>query len=127
MKDFYAILQVSSDASPEVIRAAYVTLSKKHHPDKGGNAETFKAIAEAYSVLKDDGKRAAYETERKSKARPARTRAHHTNGANGFPSPEYGIPQPYPGSIEDAARDAMLDIGHQAVDVFINQIFRGRR
>ena len=33
MKDYYKILQVASDASPEVIQMAYKALAKKNHPD----------------------------------------------------------------------------------------------
>lgn len=33
MKDYYKILQVASDASPEVIQMAYKALAKKYHPD----------------------------------------------------------------------------------------------
>jgi curved DNA-binding protein CbpA len=47
----HAILQVSSNATPEVIRAAYRALALKHHPDKGGNQESFQEIQKAYDTL----------------------------------------------------------------------------
>ncbi len=47
----YAILQVSENASPEVVRAAYRALSVIHHPDKGGNVEMYKKIQHAYDAL----------------------------------------------------------------------------
>ena len=60
-KDFYKILGVDRDASQKVIKQAYRDLSKKHHPDHGGDEEKFKEINEAYSVLSNHEKRAAYD------------------------------------------------------------------
>lgn len=56
MKDPYKILGLSSTASPEEIKAAYRSLAKKHHPDQGGNEETFKEISSAYEMIKDGKK-----------------------------------------------------------------------
>ena len=63
-KDYYEILGVARDASDEDIRKAYRKLARKYHPDvsKEANAEErFKEIGEAYEVLKDKDKRAAYD------------------------------------------------------------------
>jgi len=63
-KNFYNILGVSRDASDELIKKAYRELARKFHPDvnKASNAEErFKEIGEAYSVLGDKEKRAAYD------------------------------------------------------------------
>lgn len=64
-KDFYATLGVSKSASAEDIKKAYRTLAKKHHPDQNkDNKESeakFKELNEAYDVLKDEQKRAAYD------------------------------------------------------------------
>lgn len=60
-KDYYAILGLQRDASPEDIKKAYRNLSKKHHPDLGGDAEKFKEINEAYHVLSDPEKRQSYD------------------------------------------------------------------
>jgi curved DNA-binding protein CbpA len=52
MEDYYAVLGVSKDADPEVIKAAYRTLAKKYHPDtSGGSAERFLQISRAWEVL----------------------------------------------------------------------------
>lgn len=61
MKDYYKILGVPPDASDDEIRKAYYRLAHKYHPDKGGDAEKFKEINEAYRVLSDKEKRAQYD------------------------------------------------------------------
>ena len=58
---YYAVLGVRRDASEAEVKRAYRVAAIKNHPDKGGDAETFKAIAEAYDVLSDANKRAAYD------------------------------------------------------------------
>ena len=63
--DYYERLEVSKDASGEEIKKAYRRLAMKYHPDRNpGDKEAeakFKEINEAYDVLKDDQKRAAYD------------------------------------------------------------------
>lgn len=61
MIDYYNVLGVDSTASSDVIKKAYRTLSKKHHPDMGGDDNKFKEIAEAYENLSNDIKRAQYD------------------------------------------------------------------
>lgn len=61
MKDYYQILGVPRDASPEEIKRAYYKLAQKYHPDKGGDEKKFKEINEAYQVLSDKEKRAQYD------------------------------------------------------------------
>ncbi len=64
-KDYYAILGVSKNATQDELKKAYRKLAVKYHPDKNqGNKEAeekFKEINEAYDILKDDQKRAAYD------------------------------------------------------------------
>ena len=61
MKDYYNILGVNRDASPEDIKKAYRKLAHKYHPDKGGDEQKFKEINEAYQVLSDSSKRGQYD------------------------------------------------------------------
>jgi curved DNA-binding protein len=63
-KDYYDTLGVSRGADAEAIKRAYRKLARKYHPDvsKERNAEAkFKDVQEAYEVLKDPEKRAAYD------------------------------------------------------------------
>ncbi|MDE2029528.1 MAG: molecular chaperone DnaJ [Alphaproteobacteria bacterium] len=64
-KDYYEILGVARTASAEELKKAYRKLAMQHHPDRNhGNAEAehkFKELNEAYDVLRDDDRRAAYD------------------------------------------------------------------
>ncbi len=63
-KDYYQIMGLQRDASQDEIKRAYRKLARKYHPDvsKESNAEErFKEVGEAYEVLKDPEKRAAYD------------------------------------------------------------------
>lgn len=64
-RDYYEILGVGKSASDQEIKSAYRKLAKEYHPDRNPNDESaeqnFKDISEAYEVLKDPQKRAAYE------------------------------------------------------------------
>lgn len=61
MNDLYEVLQVRRGAEPEVIRAAYRALARKHHPDFGGAPERMATINEAWAILGDQARRAAYD------------------------------------------------------------------
>jgi molecular chaperone DnaJ len=61
-RDYYEILGVGKDASPDEIKKAFRRLAVQHHPDKeGGDEAKFKEINEAYEVLKDSSKRQRYD------------------------------------------------------------------
>lgn len=64
-RDYYDVLGVARDASPEDIKKAYRKLAVRHHPDKNkGDAKAegkFKEASEAYAVLGDPGERRKYD------------------------------------------------------------------
>ena len=63
-RDYYEVLGVNKDASEDEIKKAYRKLAMKHHPDRNPDnpkaEEHFKEAKEAYEVLTDGNKRAAY-------------------------------------------------------------------
>jgi len=63
--DFYAVLGVTREADEAEIKKAYRKLAMEHHPDRNNGdkaaEEKFKEITEAYEVLRDPDKRAAYD------------------------------------------------------------------
>ncbi len=65
MRDYYEILGVARGADEAALKSAFRKLAMEHHPDRNGGCEEaagrFKEINEAYSVLSDANKRAAYD------------------------------------------------------------------
>ena len=64
MPDYYEVLQVHPRAEPEVIRAAHRILARKYHPDHGGDARRMMVLNDAWDVLGDPVRRAAYDASR---------------------------------------------------------------
>jgi curved DNA-binding protein len=91
-RDYYKVLGVARDAKAEDIKKAYRRAARKYHPDvsREKNAEQrFKEIQEAYEVLKDADKRAAYDQlgsnwQQGETFRPRSQRTHRTQNTGDF-------------------------------------------
>ena len=64
--NYYQTLGVDNNATSDEIRKAYRTLVKSHHPDKGGDADKFTKISEAYEHLGNPDKRRQYDITQQS-------------------------------------------------------------
>src|SRR5882757_7076216 len=84
-QDFYDLLGVQRGANAEDIKRAYRKLAMQHHPDRNrgdkASEHKFKELSEAYEILKDDQKRAAYDRF---------GHAAFENGAGGAPGGGFG-------------------------------------
>ena len=60
-RDYYEVLGVTKNASPDEIKKAFRRLAVKYHPDRGGDEVKFKEVNEAYEVLKEPSKRQRYD------------------------------------------------------------------
>lgn len=90
---FYDLLQVAPTAHTTIIRYAYRFLAGIYHPDnvETGNAEVFRQITDAFKILSDSGRRAAYDAQMGS----ALLR-NTTSGSNKEAPPEKKGPGPLP-------------------------------
>jgi molecular chaperone DnaJ len=105
-RDYYEVLGVARDASDEDLKKAYRRLAMKHHPDRNsgdGEAELrFKEVKEAYEVLSDGNKRAAYDRYGHAAFDP---RAGGPSGPGGFGGGAEGM-----GGFADAFGDIFSEI-----------------
>ncbi len=85
-RDYYEVLGVSKDASDRDIKKAYRRMAMKHHPDRNPDdkksEESFKEVNEAYEMLSDSQKKAAYDQYGHAGVDPNQAGGH--GGAGGF-------------------------------------------
>src|ERR1700730_1265147 len=90
-RDYYEVLGVDRNTSSEDIKKAYRKLAVKYHPDKNpGDSsaeEKFKEVGEAYEVLIDENKRAAYDRYGHAAFGPGAGVGRGPGGAGGFHDP----------------------------------------
>ena len=102
MRDYYEILGIGRDADADAIKKAYRKLALQYHPDRNGGDKTaeekFKEATEAYEVLRDADKRAAYD-----RYGHAGVKAGAGAGRGGFSGSGFGF--------EDALNIFMRDFG----------------
>jgi hypothetical protein len=109
--DFYEILQVHPSADPDIIQAAYRRLVFRYHPDRNTSpeaAEIMRRLNQAYEVLSDPQRRAAYDLSRaeRSSSRPTGS-AQETHGSQSY---SYGWQQ-----WHESLRDSYLVQGLRSV------------
>ncbi|MFQ5962141.1 MAG: DnaJ domain-containing protein [Candidatus Methylomirabilales bacterium] len=126
-KDYYQLLGVSAEATPEEIKRVYRRLALEYHPDRNPGdrraEERFKEISEAYGVLIDSEKRRQYDTFRRAGFRP---------GDAGFRYRQEDIfrdvfSNPSTSAIFDELRREFQRMGFRFDDRFFQQTFFGGR
>ena len=61
MRNYYDLLEINSNCSIYDIKKKYIKLALIYHPDRGGDAQKFIKITEAYSILSDIDKKIEYD------------------------------------------------------------------
>jgi curved DNA-binding protein CbpA len=117
--DAYHVLQVSPDAEPEVIQAAYRALARKHHPDVGGSQVQMAMLNAAWETLRDQDERARYDLERRTASAEPPTRAEGSAyqrpvAPAPFSHPLSGRSRSRSGTVLDYGRYAGLSLGEIA-------------
>lgn len=137
----YETLGVQNFAEEEIVRAAYRALSRKHHPDKGGDAELMRRINGAWEILKDPKKREMYDATldvqgygrgRGAGASQAGAGAPRAGFPWGWPAgagpgapaagaeyPGAGYPYAYPADLNELAQQAAQGFAFVVADRFV--------
>lgn len=94
--DHYEILQISPNADPDTIHRVFRILAQRFHPDnlETGNAESFRKISDAYHVLADPERRAAFDVLHRETRRVTWKIFDQSNSIQGFESERrkrYGV------------------------------------
>jgi hypothetical protein len=96
---YYALLGISLDATTADVRKAFKKLALAHHPDKGGEEATFKAISCAYETLVDPIKRRKYDLNQAVR---------REGGSRGAPHPTASSPCIRSGNVRELQRLMIL-------------------
>ena len=102
--DYYMILGVQPHVGADELKRAYVRLAREQHPDTGGDTEQMQLINQAYTTLKDDSKRRAYDL----------LHQFHTGTAELH----------YRVVGEDEGSEALDGMNDDEIDDFVNAVFR---
>lgn len=86
-RNYYRVLHVQPDAPLEVVRASYRALMARHHPDQGGDHHLAALLNEAWGVLGDPARRAAYDARRQRGGQRPRTGEEARTAATGRAAP----------------------------------------
>jgi curved DNA-binding protein CbpA len=62
-KNYYDLLEIHRNSTEKEVRKGYKLAALKHHPDKGGDEETFKKLNLAFNILSDPKTRTTYDRE----------------------------------------------------------------
>lgn len=84
-QDYYETLGLNKSASADEIKRAFRKKAHEHHPDKGGDAEKFKQVNEAYQTLSDPKKKQMYD-----QFGAAGVNGSYGNGGGGFGGFDFG-------------------------------------
>ena len=110
-KDYYETLGLERSAEPSDIKTAYRKLARKFHPDvnkQAGTEERFKEVGEAYQVLKDPEKRAAYD----------RMGSNWQNGQDFQPPPDWNEGFEFHGRGRESHSHSNADLGDLFAEMF---------
>jgi molecular chaperone DnaJ len=133
-QDYYATLGIERGADPETIKKAYRKLAMQCHPDRNpGDADAerrFKELSEAYDVLKDEQKRAAYDRF----GHAAFENGHAGRGAHGFDFTAAGFADIFDemfgdfmgGRRSQQARGRGADLRYN-LEISLEEAFRGKQ
>ncbi|KAH8100460.1 DnaJ protein [Cristinia sonorae] len=120
-KDPYQVLGVKKDATAAEIKKVYFGLARKYHPDTNpdkGAKEKFVEIQEAYDLLKDDKKRAAYDQYGSASQQPGFNPDAFATGRNPFGAGGFGGFQDFSAAFGAGSRGAQRDMFEQLFGAF---------
>lgn len=124
IKNYYIILEVTRDASPDEIKSAYRRKAKELHPDHyGENREPFQSIQEAYAVLSDPTRRRAHDETLDQEQRRAIPIRHQAAEHRRHPQVEPLIPEEGPPDFEDISLSQSFRTYHPSFEELFDRLW----